>query len=475
MKKSLRFQLAFRFALTMAVASTAAVVIGHFALQSVLDRKVNESLQNVASIQAASISDGPPGEMHFHQWDLPPSADSAVARLSRYLQIWDASGESRLRSRFLDSNLPLDTAALETAVSGTVVTRESAFQGEEIRSLYYPLGWLGSAYQGRVLQVAAPLTDRNHTLRSAALFMAAVVILVTGGTFIGAWWLARRAVQTAEDIVDQAEGISATDLDQRITAHADAREYEQLVEGLNTMLDRIDAAFDAQRRFIGDASHELRSPLTAIRGKVEVALRRDRPQEEYREVLRRVLEESEHLSRIASDLLTLTRSEAGVLEPQLEETSLAEPVTSAVARLQERAEQQNIALHLEIEKAGEGRLDPTLIGRATRNLVENAVKFTPAEGHVAVRVDSRDGTGVLEVEDTGPGLSSGELEKVFERFYRADEARSPDSGTGLGLSIVQAVARAHGGEAVAEHGSRGGALFRLWIPLGKSDATPRAG
>lgn len=469
MKKSLRSQLAFRFAATMAVAVTGAAVVGYLALESALDRKVNESLQNVASIQAASISDGSPGEMHFHQWDLPLSADSAVAQLSRYLQIWDDSGESLLRSRFLRHDLPLDTAALERAASGTIAMAEHSFQEHEIRSLYYPLTWLGSAYSGRVLQVAAPLDDRNHTLRSAALYMAAIVILVTGGTFVGAWWLGRRAVLTAEEIVEQAEGISATELDRRITAETEAREYDRLVEGLNTMLDRIDAAFDAQRRFTADASHELRSPLTAIQGKVEVTLRRERSPKEYRDVLETVLEETEHLSRIASDLLTLTRSESGVLEPHLQEASLAEPVTSAVGGLQECAEQQDIQLHLQVEAAGQGSLDPKLIRRAAWNLIDNALKFTPTGGHVSVRVGREDGAGIVEVEDTGPGLDDDELGKVFDRFYQADDARSRESGTGLGLSIVQAVARAHGGQAVASHGSTGGALFRLRIPLASID------
>jgi len=288
-------------------------------------------------------------------------------------------------------------------------------------------------------------------------------LLVTGTTFAGAWWLAGRVVAPVRDITRQAEVIGATSLGRRITAHADTREYRRLVDVLNTMLDRIDAAFEAQRRFTGDASHELRSPLTALRGEIELALRRERSSEEYRRVLASALEEAERLGDLADELLTLARSDAGEMEPRRRHVRLVAPVQRAVDRLRFRA----VAKKIDIAMRGgdvAGFWDPELLERMAYNLVENAVKYTTPGGHVRLEIRAENGTAILDVADTGPGLREADRGRIFDRFYRADLARADSEGTGLGLSIVRAVARAHGGDVTAENRDEGGALFRVWLP-----------
>ena len=337
----------------------------------------------------------------------------------------------------------------------------------EIRSLYYPLGRLGESHARHVLQVAAPLTARNSTLETAAVGLLLIGLLVTAGTFAGSWWLAGRAVAPARDITRQAEEIGAETLGRRITAHADTREYQRLVEVLNTMLDRLDAAFEAQRRFTADASHELRSPLTALRGEVELALRKERSREEYRRVLESALEEAERLSALAEDLLTLARSDAGVIEPRRRSVRLGEPVARAVERARSRAEEKEIELALGGDGDVSGYWDPELLERLAWNLVENAVKYTSESGRVRVEVGSTDGRAVLEVSDTGPGIPEEDRERIFDRFYRADAARGEGEGTGLGLSIVRAIAVAHGGEVAAESRQEGGSRFRVELPISR--------
>lgn len=461
---SFRLQLAGRFALAMAVALGAMMVIGYLALRETLDRQIEATILSVASIQAGSVTDDPTGEMRFHEWNLTPEEAASVHDLNRWAQVWSIEGRSLLRSQFLADDLPLDPVALRKAGQGELTWTEQSFQGAEIRSLYYPLGRLGESHDPHVLQVAAPLTARNSTLRAAALGLTLIALLVSGVTFAGAWWLAGRAVAPVRDITGQAEEIGAATLGRRITAHADTLEYRRLVDVLNTMLDRIDAAFEAQRRFTGDASHELRSPLTALRGEIELALRKERSPEEYRRVLESGLEEAERLGDLADELLTLARSDAGVMEPRRRRVRLAEPVQRAVDRLRSRAADKRIDIAASVTDDVAGLWDPELLERMAYNLVENAVKYTTPGGHVRLEIRADDETAVLDVMDTGPGLREVDRGLVFDRFYRADVARADSEGTGLGLSIVQAIARAHGGDVTADNRDEGGALFRVRLP-----------
>ena len=461
--RSFRLQLAGRFTVVMGLALAAAMTIGYVALRATLDRQIDATILNVASIQAGSVTDDPSGQMRFHEWNLTPAEAASVRELNRWAQVWSEDGRSLLRSQFLSRDLPLDTLALDRAAAGQLVWTEQDFRDLEIRSLYYPLGRLGATHEPHVLQVSAPLSARNGTLRAAALGLLALGLLVTAGTFAGSWWLAGRLVTPVRDITRQAEEIGAETLGRRITAHADTREYRRLVDVLNTMLERLDAAFEAQRRFTGDASHELRSPLTALRGEIELALRKERSTDEYHRVLESALEEVERLSGLANELLILARSDAGVIEPRRRDVDLGEPARRAVERARSRAATRGIRLEVEVAPVS-GLWDPELLERMAFNLVDNAVKYTGAGGVVKVKVRSTGEVAELLVVDTGPGLREEDRRRIFERFYRADAARADAEGVGLGLSIVRAIAAAHGGRVTAENRLEGGARFVVRLP-----------
>lgn len=448
----------------MTLVSVALAVVGHGALRYSLDRQINASLLSVASIQAASVTDGPTGEMHFHEWDLTPAEALSLQDLNRYAQVWDAGGQSILRSQFLVDDLPLDDAALARALKGELVSTESVFAGVRLRSYYYPLERLGLEHTPHVLQVAAPLAARDRTLKFAWYFLFVVVLVVGTGTFLGSSWLGSRAIQPIHQIIDQTEEIRAGTLGRRISAHADTLEYERLVGVLNTMLARIDAAFEAQRRFTADASHELRSPLTALRGELELALRRERSPEEYRRVMASGLEETERLSDLAENLLALARSDAGVMHTRLVDTDIRERVAEVIDRIGGEAETKNIRLTLESPPEVWALCDPGLIDRLVWNLLDNAVKFTTPGGRVEVSLASGDGSVILEVADTGPGIRQEPMERVFERFNRGDVAHGGPDGAGLGLSMVQAIAETHGGRVSVENRDSGGARFTVTLP-----------
>lgn len=466
--RSFRAQLAVRFAAVMTVAVILISAASLWTLRVLIDRELNAAILNVASIQAASLVDSPDGAMHFHEWQLTPEEAASVRELVQYAQVWSEGGQSLLRSQFMVDDLPLDRDALRDASAGELLWREQTFEGLPVRSVYYPLGRFGAPHDRHVLQVAAPLAPRDDMIRRLAAFFGALAGAVLLGSAAGGWWLAGRAVRPVHEIIDQAEEIGAGSLDRRIQAWSDTGEYRRLVEVLNTMLTRIQRTFETQTRFTADASHELRSPLTALRGEIEIALRKDRSPQEYRDVLHSNLEEILRLTRITEDLLTLARTDAGALGPHGEEAVSATAFADRLAARFRRSS-QNAAVRLTISTTFDDTLpiDAGILDQVVGNLVDNGLKFTPAGGSVDVRID-RDASRLrITVSDTGPGIVE-PADRLFDRFYRADAVRTPGGatpGTGLGLAIVHSIVEHLSGTVTAANAPHGGAHFEVVIPI----------
>lgn len=473
MSRSFRTQLAWRAALVMAGALLSISAASVLTLRALLDRRLDASVLNVASIQAASVTDEPSGAMHFHEWELTPEEAVSVRDLIQYAQVWRADGESLLRSQYMTSDLPLERPALDRAAGGDIVWTRAVFEGIPVRLLYYPLDRFGMAHERHVLQVAAPLTNRDQLVVRVSLFLMALTIVGVGATYAGSGWLAGRAMRPVHEVIDQAEEIRAGSLDRRIHAYADTREYRRLVDVLNTMLGRIQSGFETQRTFTADASHELRSPLTVMRGELEVALRRDRDPDEYRRVLASTLEEVVRLGRVTEDLLILARSDSGSLRVRSEPIDVAGIVESVVERLRRQVAAKDIVVEATSTGDVVAELDPVLLGQVVWNLVQNAIEFAPRRGRVRVATEGTASTVTLRVEDNGPGFPPKQADRVFDRFFRADAARPQTGGTGLGLSIVKAVADAHGGTVQAENRAEGGARVTVVFP--RAGATPGPG
>jgi len=262
--RSFRSHLALRATVAIGGGVAAIGLVSFLALRSVLDGELNASILSVASIQAASLTDGPEGTMHFHEWELTPDEAASLRDVIRYAQVWQVDGTSLLRSQYMTRDLPLDLVHLRRASDGHLVWTETEWDGVPIRTLYYPLERFGAAHQRHVLQVAAPLVSRNRMLARVAVFLVLLSLVMAAAAYAGAWWLAGRAMRPVDEVIDQADAIRGGSLDRRIQAYAEVKEYRRLVDVLNGMLGRIQIAFDAQRRFTADASHELRSPLTAV-------------------------------------------------------------------------------------------------------------------------------------------------------------------------------------------------------------------
>jgi signal transduction histidine kinase len=231
------------------------------------------------------------------------------------------------------------------------------------------------------------------------------------------------------------------------------------------MIARLEDAFRRQRQFTADASHELRTPMTVIKGQIEVALQREREPQAYRRVLQAVNEEVDRMIRLVGSLLTLARADAGQIPITLEPVSLPDVVAAAVEQVRPLASRRRVDLQTSSCPPSTLRADDDLILQLLLNLLDNAVKYTAAGGKVTVGWNANGRDVELWVRDTGVGIASEHLPHLFDRFYRVDKARSrAEGGTGLGLSICRWIAEAHGGSISVESAPGQGTTFRVVLP-----------
>ena len=296
-----------------------------------------------------------------------------------------------------------------------------------------------------------------------SLAAAGLIVLIAGVR--GGAWLAARALSPVGEIARTAQRIvRAEDLGQRVPAGPTDDELSQLSATINEMLERLQELFSSQRRFVADVSHELRTPLTAMRGNLEL-LRRGaaRDPAALDESLAAMEREANRLVRLVGDLLLLAQAEAG-LDIRHEPVALDDLVLEVVRELHPLAD--GVALAPEIAEQVEALGDRDRLKQALLNVVVNALQHTPAGGCVRVALDRVDGHAELRVSDTGEGIVDEDLPRVFDRFYRADKARSRSTGgAGLGLAIVKWIAEAHGGSVKATSAPGHGSTFVLELPL----------
>lgn len=309
---------------------------------------------------------------------------------------------------------------------------------------------------------SGPIDRSVDRLLTLLLLACPVAIAITAA---GGWWLARRALRPISRLTSDAERFGMDDLRHRLPVPATGDEVARLAATLNTMLEQIQAGIDEQHRLVADASHELRSPLSAMRAELEVSLRADALEPTARGVLRSNLEEVERLGRIVEGLLTLAQADQGVLDLRRVDVDLAHVAHQMTARLQTLAGSSDVRLVTRLGPASV-RGDVARLEQAVGNLLDNAVKYSPHGAAVTVRTGVEGDEALVSVRDHGPGIPADAREAVFDRFHRLDASRTrATGGSGIGLSIVREIARAHGGRAWTEPAPGGGSLFIIALPV----------
>jgi heavy metal sensor kinase len=331
----------------------------------------------------------------------------------------------------------------------------------------------GGKYRTAVLRdrnfttlTAYSLKDLGDMLENLFSVFLYIIPIAVGVSIIGGLYLAHKALKPVHDVTMRARKITAESLDQSIPVREVDDEIGRLISTMNDMIQRLHNSFEQVRQFSSDASHELRTPLTVMRGEIELALRSEKTPEEYKEILASQLEEILRLKSIIDNLLTLGKADQGALEMKLEEVHLDELIRDLYDDSEILAHAKHI--HVDLKKAeavtivgDKGRLRQLFL-----NLVDNAIKYTPDGGKVAISVERQNGTALVAVEDNGIGIPAEDAGKIFDRFYRVDKARSREmGGTGLGLSIAKWIAELHRGTITVESELNKGSRFTVRIPI----------
>ena len=433
----LRIRLAVVFALAMALVLSG---VGWFVyervasdLNTALDQQLRERAQDLSALVRRGGS-------------LRTTSGSLVEHGESFAELVSADG------RVLGSTEPIGRQRLLTSAELTRALREPIFVNRSSApGLDEPARMLAVPLRHEVLVAGATRENRAEILRSlrAAFFIGGPLALLLAS--LGGYVLAGAALGPIEAMRRRAAEISSSSLDERLPVPEGADEVARLGETLNEMLSRLEAGLARERRFVADASHQLRTPLALLRTELELALRRGRSPEELRDALRSAAESSDRLERLAEDLLLLARADEGRVPLTAEEIDAADVLHHVGQRFGVAVDAEPFVI----------RADRLRLEQALANLVDNALRH--GGRHVTLTARVRNGTAELHVLDEGPGFPEEFLGRAFERFSRANDNAS--DGSGLGLAIVETIARAHGGQAKAANRRTGGADVWLALPL----------
>ena len=372
-----------------------------------------------------------------------------------YYQIINHRGEVRISSLNNNYLWPVNRDLILKAFGGIPQFDTISLKGERYRILYYPVS------EHTIVSIGESLKDVDEDiviLKRLALIFFPFILAITG---VMSWFLAGRALSPMVQIKSLAEQIRHGRLEQRIAVGVKGKEVDDLVRIFNEMLDGIQHSVEAQRRFTSDVSHEIRSPLTSLRGNIEVALRKKRTTEEYEELLRNNLSDITRLSRITDDLLFLARADNNILELRKHWFDVNQLLKHIIERLRYDG--------LSIVEKYDGNLevygDSSILEQAFKNLISNAIKYTPRGGTVTITTEKEGDYAKVAISDSGIGIPEDEIPHIFERFYRVDKERSRKmGGTGLGLSITQWIVNAHGGQILVKSAIGAGSDFIVILP-----------
>jgi heavy metal sensor kinase len=409
------------------------------------------------------------------QSDPTPDADDGVraalptpsAATGTLVRILNVQGQPLYSSPAFTSLVVPSSSISEAQRGASWWGTFTSHRGERIRLYSVPLLHDGAVFG--VLQVGESLDSLDHTLQAIGLawFLLAPFALLLSA--FGGYGLASRAFRPIDRLSATARQIEASDLHQRVAVPATGDEVQRLALTFNEMIARLESAFARERRFVADASHELRAPVAAIASMTEVALERPSTAEEYQAVLRDVNSEAQRLGRLVGDLLALARADEGRAQLQFAPVRLDELVAEVAAVMATLAEERGITLEVRAAEPVAIRGDEPRLIQAVVNLLDNALTYTPRGGLVTLEVGARGDEALVSVRDTGVGIAPEHVPHIFERFYRADPARTPASGgAGLGLAIVDWVVRAHGGQIEVSSEPGSGTTFTMSFPAGNA-------
>lgn len=462
LRRTLAFRLTLWYALLFVFSAVIIFVLFYMLIASVIQQRTDddllakrnelagiyvlqgrEMLQRTAAFQALAAGEK---KMFFRLF-----YKSGVVFHSSNMTYWKEIG--------------IDRSAVEALLSNSgnhlFMTHEVSGRNYHARVIYARIS------STIILQMGYAMEDQVRILQVFKqiflLTMSALLIIAVAG----GWFLARRALSGVAMVTRTARQISEDDLQTRVPVSHRHSEIGRLAITFNQMLDRIQRLVTGVRQMNDNIAHDLRSPIARIRGLAEVTLTNTPSVEEYQQMAASSIEECDRLLDMINTMLTISRTEAGMNPEECAAMDLSVLVHDACELFQPLAEDKSIKLNLELNGEVQVHGDQRMLQRMVANLIDNAIKYTAAKGHVTVGLQiSGDRRVVLTVADNGVGIDEQDLSKIFHRFFRGDQSRTK-GGAGLGLSFVQAVVHAHGGDIQVQSKPHVGTLFTITLPLSK--------
>jgi heavy metal sensor kinase len=468
----IRLRLAGAFALgTAVVIVVASVVFVHLlgaGLRSSLDANLRARADAVVPLLdgvAANANAGHPAVTLRGQGEGITQVFDTTGRL---VASSSGAGDVALLGQRDVARAHLAIVSRTTVLGGTTTAQGAANTngsgGERFQLLAYPVARPGGTW---VVMVGGSLESTDAAVQrvtNAALLGGPPAVLIAA---LGAWLLASAALRPVERMRRQVSEISEGERDTEIEVPVTRDEIAALARTMNDLLGRLQEALERERGFVADAGHELRTPLAILRAELELASRPGRTRAELASAVGAAADETNRLARLADSLLLLARSDSRQTL-RLQPTDLHHLLETAVDRARAAAHANDIELSLDAPQPLDADVDPDRIRQAVDNLLDNAIRHSAPRTIVTVHADHESDNVVIEVSDHGSGFPPDFLPHAFERFSRADSARSRSAGgTGLGLAIVQSIARAHGGRAIATNPPEGGASVRIELPAAR--------
>jgi heavy metal sensor kinase len=401
------------------------------------------------------------GKVHLRE-DYHNHPESRLVQ-ERFLEVWSASGEVLYRNDKLGT-MSLGRPPIPGEGRGGYSERFARLEdGTPIRLVSRRHVLDGHPLLIRLAYSEGSIWQRFGELLIAMLIGLPVALVLAG---LAGYLLASRALAPISEMAQRAEQINLERLNARLPVENDD-ELGHLAIVFNAMLARLEQSFEQLRRFTSDASHELRTPLAAMRSVGEVGLQKAGSREDYRDIIGSMLEEANRLTHLVESLLTLSRADAGQIQLQASVIPVMALMRDSAALLEVLMDEKKQHLILEGDEDARIAGDPLLLRQAFLNVLHNAIKYSPPGGTISVSVGvDKQGSVIASVRDSGPGISPEHREKVFDRFYRIDQARARDSGgAGLGLAIVKWVVQAHAGTIRLDSPADGGSIFCIKLPL----------
>ncbi|MEE8372223.1 MAG: ATP-binding protein [Dehalococcoidia bacterium] len=459
----IRWRLTLWFSLILCIAIVLSGAVIHTLLQRSLGNEVDDNLRvSSARVHGTLKPEQIPEPLDYEviHDSLPPVNEFASPGI--YIQLIDRDGNIVVKSDNLGpQQLPVDPSLVERGFAGDVAIKTlAAGEGARVRVMLSPL-FLQS--EVLVLEVAQSLKHVDATMSQVrwalmgGILAALALAIASGGIVV------RKALAPVASITKTAQRIgSSSDLTQRVGYQGPADEIGELATTFDHMIERLDTVFESQKHFIGDASHDLRTPLTVLRGNLDL-LKRDLGEEDRREALRAMESETHRMTKTVDDLLLLAEVESGQTERR-DTVSLREILLEGLERGQQLAGNRKLSAGPQEDICVTG--DTHRLKRLLGNLIDNAIKYTPEEGTITLSLYTHDGWARLDVTDSGIGIPREHLAHLFERFYKVDKGRSRSSkGSGLGLAIVKAIAEQHRGKVTVASEPGKGSTFSVWLRI----------